>query len=109
RGRQLPEQIEAGHEPLIEHRDLAVEDQRASVQLPNGASDVGEARGVIPARATDELNVSGLLVRDDAPPVDLFLVDPPAAMEGSDERRDGGRDAGQIDGGHRAEYHSGVN
>jgi hypothetical protein len=37
-------QIEPGHQALIEHRHLAVEDQGAWAQLGDRAGDVGEGR-----------------------------------------------------------------
>jgi len=86
-----------------------IEDQCARAQLADGTGTVSEAGSLIPARAADEMNVSATLVSDDPPPIHLFLIDPTAAMERVNERRDGGLDAGQADGGHRDEYRLQVN
>jgi hypothetical protein len=62
-------------------RDFAIEHERSRGQLRGGRRDVGEAPGVLHTVPADEADAVAFLVRDDAPPVDLLLVDPAGAVE----------------------------
>jgi hypothetical protein len=57
---------------LIEHHDFGVEDGRVRAQLRDRGGDLAEAEGVVDGVAIHESN--RVLVRDDSPLVDLFLV-----------------------------------
>ena len=80
----VPEPLESGDELLIEHRHLAVEDQRGLRQGGNRRRQVTEATGVIAAIATEELHLAIGFVRQNPPAVVLLLVDPalPGARDG---------------------------
>jgi hypothetical protein len=51
--------------------------------------DVGEAPGVVAAVSTDQADAVAGLVGQHPPAVDLFLVDPPVAVEGLADERGG--------------------
>src|SRR3989442_3703444 len=77
----FPQPVEARTELLVVDRNLAVEHQGARGQRGDRGRDAGEASRVVEAIAADEAHARTILVRDDAPPVDLFLVDPALAVE----------------------------
>jgi hypothetical protein len=58
------QQVPVGDEPLIEHADLAVEDQRAGGETAGGSGDVTEPCGVIDPAPADEAHVTPVLVGD---------------------------------------------
>lgn len=68
-----PEQVEAGHEPLIEHRDLAIEHEHPSGQLDERRGKLREARRMVVAPAADEANPRPALVGHDAPAVERAI------------------------------------
>src|SRR5882724_6554854 len=69
-------------EPVVEHRELAVEDQRRGLELRECGRDVRVAAGVVDAVAAHQADAGAVLVGQHAAPVDLLLVDPAGAVEG---------------------------
>jgi hypothetical protein len=67
-------------ELLVVDRHLIVERQGAPRQLRDRRRDAGEAPSVVAAVAADQAHAVAVLVREDAPAVDLLLVDPLAAI-----------------------------
>jgi hypothetical protein len=87
-GVRLAEPVEAGPELLVEDGRLPVEHQRAGGQLRDGGGKVSETAGVVAAVPAHQADAIAVLVCEDPPPVDLFLVDPAVAVERlADERR----------------------
>jgi hypothetical protein len=73
---------------LVIDRDLAVEYQGVRRQFRDRRRDVVEAARVVAAAPADEADACAVLVREDAPAIDLLLVDPAVAVERlADERR----------------------
>jgi hypothetical protein len=84
---RLTKQIEARHQPFVEYRDLAIEYEGHTRQRRHGFDQVRKAGSMLDALPTDKAHVASSLVCDEAPAVDLFLIDPSGAVEGLDERR----------------------
>jgi len=101
----VPEPLEAGDQRSVEHRDLAVQNQRGRGHGPDGGHDGLEAPSVVDARAADQLHGGAVLVGHHPPAVHLFLVDPALAMEGPvDQGRLHQGDREETGRGHGSQY-----
>src|SRR5262249_16004854 len=78
--------------------------KRARRQLRDGRRDVAEAASVIDAGAAHETHRVANLVRDDAPAVDLLLVDPAGTVEGRANQCRGHR---RVPGDHERPFYAG--
>src|SRR5438445_2835249 len=83
--------LEPGPELVVEHRQLAVEDQRRGLELRECGRDVRVAAGVVDAVAAHEADAGAVLVGQHAVAVDLLLVDPTGAVKGRADERWGHR------------------
>ena len=82
--------LEPGPEPIVEHRQLAVEDQRRGLELRECGRDVRVAAGVVDAAvAAHQAHAGAVLVGQNAPAVDLSPRSP---------TRRGGRTSGSASG-----------
>jgi hypothetical protein len=80
--------MEAAHQLFVEDGHLTIQDQHVGAELRDCGGELAETRGVIDGVARDQADAGSVLVGEDAPPVDLFLVDPAVTMEGrTNERR----------------------
>jgi hypothetical protein len=83
--------VEPRPQLLVEDRNLAVEHQAARRQLSDCRRNVVKAAGVVAAVPADQVDAAAVLVRQDAPAIDLLLVDPAVAVEGRADERGGHR------------------
>jgi hypothetical protein len=80
--RVVPESLEARDQRAVEHRDLAVQDQRGRDHGLDGRHDVREALGVVGNCPADQLHRGAVLVGQHPPTVHFLLADPAVAVEG---------------------------